>query len=149
MCAVYSNADEVLVWLGAEAEDSNAASEFVSFIAAKFRGFSSDILASVETVMAQPDFPGLEDQRWKAFLNLMCRPWFRLIWIQQEAFLASSIVSLCGHTEIPWVDSIDMAVMSYSRGLSRFVAIAIAGDLDLFWKYHQSIRSLANINAAH
>jgi hypothetical protein len=54
MGSIYARADEVLVWLEAETEDSNVAAEFVSVVTSKLSNFDAQALSSVPSVRAQP-----------------------------------------------------------------------------------------------
>jgi hypothetical protein len=91
MGSIYAQADEVLVWLEAETEDSNVAAEFVSVMTSKLSNFDAQALSSMPSVRAQPGFPSRYYSRWKALQHLLCCRWFRRGWLQQEAILASSI----------------------------------------------------------
>lgn len=147
MHAIYTQAVEVLAWLGAASEDSDAAAEFVSLVANKLRGFDSDALSSVATVLAQPGFPQYGDERWKGLLHLLCRPWFRRIWVQQEAILASSITFICGHSEIKYL--ISMGNIIFTNGLNNLALCAVAEMPSLFRESGHSLRILENLSFGH
>jgi len=132
MCSIYMKATEVLVWLSAKTKDSNVGAEFISVVASKLRELDLSVLGSLQKVLERPDFPRSEDPRWSALLHLLCRPWFGRIWIQQEAWLASSISFSCGNVDIPSADLIFLGASIQDSGLEDLFYVALAGNFGLF-----------------
>jgi hypothetical protein len=83
MARIYGRADKVIVWLGESTDDSDLAIEELSSAANKGAFYE----------------PKHGNTR-HAVLRLMSRPWFRRIWVLQEAAAARRILIQCGHTEI-------------------------------------------------
>ncbi|KAK0745587.1 heterokaryon incompatibility, partial [Schizothecium vesticola] len=70
---IYRNATRTVVWLGYEADDSNAALAIVP-----------DLLTVRNTFGHRGDSSTPVEQARQAFLTLLQRPWFSRVWIVQE-----------------------------------------------------------------
>ncbi|KAM0309730.1 hypothetical protein ACHAO8_008777 [Botrytis cinerea] len=81
MAKIYSKASQVVVWLGEAADNSDLALEKIVIAANQSEISSSKITR-------------------KAILALLQRPWFRRIWVLQEAAAARHILIMCGLVEI-------------------------------------------------
>jgi hypothetical protein len=104
MANIYSEASEVLIWLGLENEyeDTAAAFEFFQIIKddvrPRFNGFLRLTSETFTTgVASQLNLPG-EDSRQTAALHdfFNNRPWFKRAWTFQESFLACKKSFHCG-----------------------------------------------------
>ncbi|GAB1205870.1 hypothetical protein APSETT445_004549 [Aspergillus pseudonomiae] len=85
MGKIYARANQVVVWLGDEADNSDKAMEGIRVKVADSYGVSE--YANVGTHDAE--------------ISKLCeRPWFRRIWVVQEVGLARDIRVLCGSAEI-------------------------------------------------
>jgi hypothetical protein len=113
MWEIYTEATEVMVWLGAESEIENLAQltwaveclqsydgdpsvepmrEFLAGHAKKAKSFGANhslgVKRSRQSSLAEEGFFGL--------LSLWSRPWFERLWVRQEVTLAKSVVFHCG-----------------------------------------------------
>lgn len=85
MCSIYSSASRVMVDLGSESDGSAAFMDWISDLHAP-----SDYAAPV----VQPSRETIQ--------KLFARPWFRRVWVLQEALLAREIAVICGDREVSW-----------------------------------------------
>ncbi|KAM0183793.1 hypothetical protein ACHAPF_000237 [Botrytis cinerea] len=81
MAKIYSKASQVVVWLGEAADNSDLALEEIVIAA------NQSEISSRKTTR-------------KAIIALLQRPWFRRIWVLQEAAAARHILIMCGLVEI-------------------------------------------------
>ncbi|OGM47791.1 hypothetical protein ABOM_003328 [Aspergillus bombycis] len=85
MGKIYAGANQVVVWLGNEADESNEAMKSIRAKAAGSYGVSEDGNININD----------------AALSKLCeRSWFRRIWVVQEVGLARNIRVLCGSAEV-------------------------------------------------
>lgn len=85
MFSIYSNASRVVIDLGPEADES---ADFMDWIA--------DLHAPSDHA-AQAVKPGRE-----IIQKFFARPWFRRVWVLQEALLAREVAVICGDRQVPW-----------------------------------------------
>ena len=71
--------------------------------------------------------PPAEAQDWKALALLLCRPWFRRVWVIQEFALAQNISMVYDNTIISWQDLYWTVRWLHSQGM--FAHMASLGDL--------------------
>ena len=124
MCDIYSGSTLNLVWLG-EGDDSipqalmaidtvlgsmrqetSDMRELVTFIYGKDR--SHDCLYSTTGIVGEID--------WQPLLDFFARPWFRRLWVLQEAALASSSLCHCGDQTVDLVDILRVALWIMHKG---------------------------------
>ncbi|KAH7926181.1 HET-domain-containing protein, partial [Leucogyrophana mollusca] len=98
MHTIYTNASDVLVWLGPSSPDSSAALDFVLELPDLLTEAKRAGSAKSQKVLNDPS---LQD-RWHALGRLLTRPWWRRVWIIQEISLARSARLLVGTHSIPW-----------------------------------------------
>lgn len=95
MTEIYSQAEDVVIWLGAEEDDSTLAFENI-------RTATWFAAASVSAEHLFVDLNGVEVQQepdsrtWRAIGRLFCRPWFHRMWVIQELLLAKKGGLVCG-----------------------------------------------------
>jgi Heterokaryon incompatibility protein (HET) len=94
MGKIYQLANEVIVWLGAEKDESNLA---INFIKTQSRTPARKFLPSIGT---NTD-PAIELQ---PILELMKRDYWQRAWIIQEVFQARMIIIHCGFHTLFWAD---------------------------------------------
>lgn len=86
---VYTTAQKVLIWLGAAEDESNLAMDNMPSLV--------EILSSIELgTKTIRSLPPRDHHIWTALVKLFQRPWFRRLWIMQEAILAKGSYVLCG-----------------------------------------------------
>jgi hypothetical protein len=89
MAEIYSEADEVLIWLGDSHNNSDLAMRFIP----KMSSQSADQLIE----------DGRNGLSWVAFGALMRRPWFTRRWVIQEVAFARHATLCCGNHRVPWI----------------------------------------------
>ena len=85
---IYSSAVRVLVWLGAETENSRIAFDFLT-------------RAYFGTPSSRRNLK--DDKGWLAMQDLYDREYWTRVWIVQEVCLAREAVIICGQSQIPWI----------------------------------------------
>ncbi|KAI1392149.1 HET-domain-containing protein [Hypoxylon trugodes] len=101
MGLIYRRAEQVLIWLGQEADGSRKAMKLIDSIS-DIGVEESDIEASL-----------LNDAhyaRWQDVVRLFDRSYWRRVWVRQEVALAKGIVVLCGDYMMSWDALIEAAV---------------------------------------
>lgn len=119
MSYIYGGAEEVVVWLGVEKDDSRQA---MSFINRCLELGLDDFEQLIKDTQASPD--------WAALARLMRRPWFTRRWIIQEIAFARSAQVYCGSDSVPWSDFADIiSLFAHSQDQIRklFKESALAG----------------------
>lgn len=123
---VFSKADNVIIWLGNESDDSgtafNALNKLYFNYYKKSRISKSPLsekiatgsIPTVDVLESLPPKSALTDREWEALKNLLHRPWFHRLWVYQEAANAKSAVFKCGGAEIPW-DNLSKALAYLSH----------------------------------
>ncbi|KAH8891716.1 HET-domain-containing protein, partial [Thozetella sp. PMI_491] len=108
MRLVYENAESVLIWLGAggrEADDIGLAMELAARLDKKAMRRGSSKAWELEWPILLQQIGGAESKVYQrqcqTFTNLLERPWFRRVWIIQEAASARSATVLCGWHSVP------------------------------------------------
>ncbi|KAK5653735.1 hypothetical protein OQA88_7891 [Cercophora sp. LCS_1] len=106
---IYRIARRVLVYLGPECDNSEAALDFVEHVA-KYSEYLDESLCipgrSGMSLAKAKGFvmPPVEDAKtWKAWRAFWRRPWFRRVWIIQEFVYATEISVFCGPRELKWI----------------------------------------------
>lgn len=111
MNTIYSKANQVVVWLGEESEDSTFAVESLKSLAAGLvitnngRGWMKlhpKPYSEVERLGRNPELLKSKMPSWIAIANLLARPWFSRLWVFQEIILAVAGSIMVGHDIIPW-----------------------------------------------
>ncbi|KAM3086079.1 hypothetical protein ACMFMG_000216 [Clarireedia jacksonii] len=109
MATIYSQARQVIVWLGPEADDSDHAIELIRLAGA---GRITELSGGEPEIEYSDDYSDdfnvksrnhLRNQRSKnqaAVTALLQRPWFRRIWVLQEIAAAKHVHIMCGTAEI-------------------------------------------------
>lgn len=85
MRSIYSSASRVTIDLGSEFDGSAAFMYWISDLHAPSDYAAQFVQPSRETIR-----------------NFFTRPWFRRVWVLQEAMLAREIVAICGDQEVSW-----------------------------------------------
>ena len=100
MRELYTRAWTPLIWLGEQVEGSNEALDLMQTLASEFS--TPDAVNRLTKVLHQnPDHFG--KGRWRALNEIVCRRYWRRLWILQEAALGRSTTPvLCGERTLPW-----------------------------------------------
>jgi len=97
MRSIYSQAEEIIVWLGPTSEDSDLAMEILS-------GKKSEILSQMQVHHASKTLH--IHRAYVALHRLYQRAWWRRAWVIQEVTFKEKPVRLyCGRKSVQWADS--------------------------------------------
>jgi len=95
MRRIYRQAKRVIIDLGDEADDSDAAVDLALQIV-EARGFFKTSGGDMIGIFNAAGLPPLKDPAWTAFQHMLHRPWFSRIWVIQELAVSSDSLMLCG-----------------------------------------------------
>lgn len=105
MVQIYSRARQVVIWIGKADSHRDRLLEAIAeidpmpYIEEQRKMNEGDVMKW--PVWSLPR--ALQGKHLKGALNdLLCHPWFRRVWIQQEVAFASSAILLCGKKMISW-----------------------------------------------
>lgn len=125
---IYSEAEEVLVWLGRETDEAQDFFWVHNDFTPALRGLPGDDFpggkAVTELKLAHLGSLGLDISntvqriaRAESYTKFYRRSWFFRAWIVQEFSLAKNILVLCGRTFLNWQDMVDMSsFLNASKG---------------------------------
>ena len=115
MRKIYSEAENVVIWLGEEGPDDEMAFRFVSVLLSHLPPLSaSHGGAARQGLIAREVLPIVGSPAWIALSRVFSRPYFRRSWIIQEVALARHAVVHCGPHVIDW--DLLAAASSYQMG---------------------------------
>jgi hypothetical protein len=115
---IYQRALKVVVWLGAESEDSNTAFQFLA---------EASLNKSEIEHWVRRQWKGLVHRKhWLAIYRLLSRNYWNRIWIVQEIFFAQCPMVRCGFRCIRWSDFI--LLFHYILTCARIVEQGIESD---------------------
>lgn len=97
MGEIYSKAEEVFVWLGPTAHESDAALENMEHVVQSTSILNRAVHARVGTTGLVAI---MQKDHGQVYGRLLMRPWFRRLWTVQEALLARKLVVMCGYREV-------------------------------------------------
>ncbi|KAL8994655.1 MAG: hypothetical protein Q9169_005435 [Polycauliona sp. 2 TL-2023] len=109
MADIYRQAERVRIWLGPESQDSALAIEALSSLASQIEvdwhlnTFRPSNTSTDDEV--RPDWQAdtsFSEDTWISIAGLLGRPWFRRLWVWQEALLAKTAEMQCGLEIISW-----------------------------------------------
>jgi hypothetical protein len=100
MSEIYRDAEEVIVWLGEESEDSEFALDMLNRWAWWGQHRFKDVkdLPFVDWGLE----PFFNEPAKKAVKSLLQRPYWRRLWVLQEVVLAKTVQVVCGHRWLPF-----------------------------------------------
>ncbi|KAF5970507.1 heterokaryon incompatibility 6 OR allele [Fusarium coicis] len=138
MHEIYSQAQEVLIYLGKSDPSVQGAIESMRWLDWKFIplyarqihmgshvGISSFLIerhTSIKPIDRQ-------DFSWDPIINLLSRPWFQRTWVIQEAVIPKHAKVICGHQSISW---------------TRFLRV-----VDAMKNYESSIETIPGYHLVH
>jgi hypothetical protein len=98
MGSIYANSNEVLVWLGPAADDSELALDIIG------EDFCEKIIQQeiIEGSDTPPERELVTTRSLNAVVKLFDRPWWRRGWIIQEVTSRDNVVLYCGHVKVSW-----------------------------------------------
>ncbi|KAG5659910.1 hypothetical protein KAF25_003432 [Fusarium avenaceum] len=120
MNLIYDKAETVLAWLGAAADSTEVAIDFVKRVGDIALPTSTDMFrwdsydeSHEETKLERKEKLTIEQSRelgipfddsesWAAFSEFFDRPWFQRMWTVQEVMQARKAVVVCGPYSLPW-----------------------------------------------
>ncbi|KAI2626064.1 HET-domain-containing protein [Hypomontagnella submonticulosa] len=112
---IYPKAEQVVIWLGEEREESDKGIAVALDIVETCRRYISEG-GSLETIsfndkLAEKLFRKFRDSsefgRLLAFAKIIERLWFTRVWVVQELALATQATLFCGNSSISWPDLMD------------------------------------------
>ncbi|MCJ1243494.1 hypothetical protein MMC30_000691 [Trapelia coarctata] len=100
MREVYTKAWTPIIWLGEETEGSDVALDLIITLASEYTS-RDGVNRLTKTLHQNPQHFGRG--RWRALNDVVCRRYWRRLWILQEVVLGrNSTPVLCGHRTLPW-----------------------------------------------
>jgi hypothetical protein len=132
MGKVYENAEEVLVWLGNDsegiAEDCfNLIRETNEYLDHQYEIYGS-IRDMPRITKASPI--SLDKLRWNKVRTLTKMPWFRRLWVVQEAALAKQCTLLWGNNQLSLAELCELSyLINYRADLSNLVGQIGTGQI--------------------
>jgi hypothetical protein len=101
MGQIYSNAQQTVVWLGKESEDSDLAMDFIPLVDKTLKDFEGSE-SVIDYMFLQKLNTGRDSLAWEALGNLLARPWFQRVWVIQEVALSHTAYMVCGSKRLDW-----------------------------------------------
>ncbi|XXH05736.1 hypothetical protein Hte_012172 [Hypoxylon texense] len=114
MGLIYRTAEQVLIWLGREADGSKGAMKLIDNIS-NIGVEESDVAASLANEAHRA--------RWQNVARLFDRSYWRRVWVRQEIALAKGIVVPCGDQMMSW-DALIEAAIFLNENTAEFEPIA-------------------------
>jgi len=120
---IYQIADDVVVWLGEESEDSDIGMEAAQDLADAGRVYRKQGGGSFDNLPLDDPLVisvfgrfrrSLELSRFNALSKIIDRDWFGRTWVVQEVAVAAKVTMQCGGKSMSWDDFMD-AVLIQSR----------------------------------
>lgn len=113
MCKIYTRASQVWVWLGCPDNHILDAIALLPQIAKVGEQLEKLPFWERRSTFESASLPPLSSPIWRTVLQLISHPWYRRVWVVQEAALAKEIKGLCGSFEIEWEVLGDAVMGSY------------------------------------
>lgn len=104
MGTIYSTAFQVSVWIGEEDEDTRLAFDFLPVLFSYLPTSELDANMNAQYVLPAHALLIARSPSWEALVRIFHRPWFRRIWVIQEAAVASCVTVHCGTLTVTWED---------------------------------------------
>ena len=101
---IYRRATRTFIWLGVEGENSTVGLELATRLyEASQSGVTKDVSKRSWWPTAKHDrLTAVPSKAWKAFFDLLNRPWFTRAWVVQEVVVSSNLWVVCGDKLIHW-----------------------------------------------
>jgi hypothetical protein len=94
MGSIFTQAFEVVVWLGPSSANSDLGFRFLHELASHVQ--NPDRFMWLQSIAEDTAY----FDRWKAFRDLILRPWWKRAWVVQEFVLGRTTVFCCGHSQM-------------------------------------------------
>lgn len=139
MGQIYAQATQCLVYLGEAARDDCEA----------FNVAESLDAADVESIRSESDLesnrlPRSSSAKWSAYFRLLCRPWFRRVWVVQEVVLPTKVsMFMASETNPRRCISIDLLCRSIVKSELLFSRMVVHIDdpaADFAWNHVDTAR---------
>ena len=122
MCFLYSLAEEVIVWLGQAGSGTDLAMQTIRALSEKEAWISPEnysLFATSEDMLGKAGLASNTKELRCAFGSLLCRAWFRRLWVFQEVVLARRRQVVCGSEIVRWDD--------FANGMSVIARLQVHG----------------------
>ena len=100
MDEIYRNASETICWLGVENEECSSAFDLIQILAQP--DVNPAQYAEALTRLYRPSNSHRYEVHWKAFFQLLRRPYWRRVWIIQEIVASRKVWVQCGSYCVIW-----------------------------------------------
>ncbi|KAI9652612.1 MAG: hypothetical protein M1821_008359 [Bathelium mastoideum] len=90
MQSIYHHADETIVWLGPQSDDSNDAMDHISLLYTQ----------RMETTLEKDELASIVHSNWTKLRDLLLRPWWTRMWTVQEYAVSNNVSLWCGEKAI-------------------------------------------------
>lgn len=98
MDTYFSQAEEVLIWLGASNNSTDLTLHLAEDVIMKLADTKAVEHLWVDLRQLPDDFLGSEHIFWRGLGDILMRPWFNRLWVLQELLLAKKTKFYCGHS---------------------------------------------------
>src|SRR5690242_377084 len=137
MQKIYHHAEEVVVWLGEESDDSDLAMDFIK-LHEKIKREAS----SVEQIRTSFDLQtGKYSKHWNAFTDVLCRKWWSRVWTIQEFVIPLNMMFWCGLEEVSkaaMCSSLSIADKCTSVGIKETLAFRYGFNRRRVWDLYEA-----------
>ena len=157
MARIYEQASLVIFWLGEESISDAAGLELAQKLYDVFKDSTLDTTNWSPGDFEAAGAPVTDVFRWKAFMALLNRPWFRRIWIMQEFISARAYVMWCGRLVFKPEILLVTASMLTKRRHTAIIAnafdqeeltpfVSLLGDTGTLWALNGTLGPRGNRN---
>lgn len=121
MHMLYQRAEQVIVWLGLEADDSKKAMKFLE----RLYAYKDEIPIFWATLTLSDLFEYLPP-----LSRMLLRPYWQRVWVVQELMAGKNIIIFCGQDQIEWshLDQVQRAYFDTQLDVARNVVGAFGSD---------------------
>jgi hypothetical protein len=144
MKQIYQNAQQVVVWLGEQSENSECALDFILFLDDWYRKaytFEYALMIEQKEDMRKTLQKDQYQTHWTALRNFFLRRWWSRVWTTQEFVIPSRVTFWCGPRRISG-ESIFAALSVIDRcdstGFKNTIAFHHAWNRWRAWKLYKS-----------
>jgi hypothetical protein len=102
---IYTNAHQVIIWLGEEAERDQLALEVFDWLSKHFSFLDNILVHQADGLTAEQYLSQVKEKsknRLEHLATLLRRKWFNRTWVLQEVACAQNAVLMCGNKTLPW-----------------------------------------------